>query len=148
VFLALDPGSEIVRRLTQAALIRQGRYDDALAIALPGDDPFVAWLRGCLTRRPPTAASPLPAVFDQVIDQIRDSEPKYTLAGFLAFCGEREAALKTLRKGVEQNFCAYPAIDKDPLFDSIRRTPEFAAIRKMGIACQERFLAHRAAAKK
>jgi hypothetical protein len=39
-------------------------------------------------------------------------------------------------------------MDHDPLFDSIRKTPEFAEIRKMGIACRERFLAHRAAAKK
>jgi hypothetical protein len=39
-------------------------------------------------------------------------------------------------------------MDRDPLFDPIRRTPEFAEIRKMGMACQERFLAHRAAAQK
>jgi hypothetical protein len=38
-------------------------------------------------------------------------------------------------------------MDHDPLFDPIRKTPEFAGIRKLGIDCQKRFLAHRDAAK-
>jgi hypothetical protein len=66
----------------------------------------------------------------------------------IALCGDRESALQILRKGIEQNFCSYPAMERDPRFDPIRRTPEFAEIRKMGMACQERFLAHRAAAQK
>ena len=62
-------------------------------------------------------------------------------------CGERASALELLRKAVEENYCGYPAMDREPLFDSIRKTPEFAEIRKMGIACQQRFVAHRNAAK-
>jgi hypothetical protein len=34
-------------------------------------------------------------------------------------------------------------MDRDPLFDSIRKTPGFAETRKLGIECQKRFLAHR-----
>jgi len=60
-----------------------------------------------------------------------------------ALCGDRENALQILRKGIEQNFCSYPAMDRDPLFDSIRKTPGFAETRKLGIECQKRFLAHR-----
>jgi serine/threonine protein kinase len=60
---------------------------------------------------------------------------------------DRDSALQILRKGVEENFCGYPAMDKDPSFASIRSTPEFAEIRKMGMACQQRFLSHRASSK-
>jgi TolB-like protein/tRNA A-37 threonylcarbamoyl transferase component Bud32 len=144
-FLDLDPGSELVRRLTQQILVRHGRYDEALAIALPGGNPVGDWYRGCLARRPPSAGSPLPAGVREAILKISDSEPKYSLSGMIAFCGDRESALQILRKGVEQNFCGFPAMDRDPQFAGIRGTPEFAEIRKMGIACQQRFLAHRAA---
>jgi serine/threonine protein kinase len=147
-FLDLDPGSELVRRLNHSLLIRQGRYDEALAIVPPGANLLGDWYRGCLARRPPSADSPLPAGVREAILKIRDTEPKYSLSGMIAVCDDRESALQILRKGVEQNFCGYPAMDKDPLFDNVRKTPEFAEIRKMGIACQQRFLAHRAGAKR
>ncbi len=148
VFFDLDPGSELVRRLRQQILIRQGRYDEALQISLPGDDHFVGWHRSCLERRPPSAPAPLSASLRQELLEIRDSEPKFTIAGVVAFCGDRESALQILRRGVEQNFCGYPRIDTDPLLANLRSMPEFAEIRKMAIACQERFVAHRNAAAK
>jgi serine/threonine protein kinase len=142
-FLDLDPGSELVRRLNHGLLVRQGRYEEALEIAPPSGNPIASWYRGCLARRPPSAGSPLPAGVRETILNIRDSEPKYSLSEMIAVCGDRESALQILRKGVEQNFCGYPAMDRDPLFDSIRKTPEFAEIRRLGIECQKRFLAHR-----
>jgi serine/threonine protein kinase len=145
-FLDLDPGSELVRRITQTMLIRRGRYEEALAIAPPRGRPVGDWFRDCLARRPPSAGSPLPAGVRETVLKIPDSEPKYSISGMMALCGDRESALQILRKGVEQNFCGYPAMDRDPLFDPIRKTPEFAEIRKMGIDCQQRFLSHRAAA--
>jgi TolB-like protein len=148
VFLDLDPGSELVRRIKQNMLVRQGRYEEALAIALPPDDRFAGWYRDCLTRRPPSGPGPIPVKMRELILATPDSEPKYTISGMVALCGDRENALRLLRGAVESNFCGYPALDKEPLFASIRSTPEFAEIRKMGIACQQRFLAHRAAAKR
>jgi hypothetical protein len=34
-------------------------------------------------------------------------------------------------------------MEKDPLFDPIRRRPEFGELRQAGIQCQQDFLAHR-----
>jgi TolB-like protein len=146
-FLDLDPGSELVRRVTQTIRLRQGRYEEALANAPPRGRPVGDWFRDCLARRPPSANSPLPAGVREEVFTIPDSEPKYAISGMVALCGDRESALRILQKGIEQNFCSYPAMDHDPLFDSIRKTPEFAEIRKLGIDCQKRFLAHRDAAK-
>jgi TolB-like protein len=142
-FLDLDAGSELVRRITQTMLIRQGRYDEALANAPPRGRPVGDWFSDCLARRPPSASSPLSAGVRESVLAIRDSEPKYAISGMAALCGDRENALQILRKGIEQNFCSYPAMDRDPLFDSIRKTPGFAETRKLGIECQKRFLAHR-----
>ncbi|HVE65861.1 MAG TPA: hypothetical protein VNC59_04710, partial [Thermoanaerobaculia bacterium] len=74
----------------------------------------------------------------------RDSEPRFNVASRVAFCGDRESALHLLRKAVEGNYCSYPAMDRDPLFDSIRKTPEFAEVRRAAMACHQRFLAYRA----
>ena len=74
----------------------------------------------------------------------RDSEPKYFVGTNLAFCGQPEPALRLLRRAVEENYCGYPSMDSDPLLESVRGTPEFAAIRSAGIECQKNFLAHRA----
>ena len=72
----------------------------------------------------------------------RDPEPKYLNAAGDAYIGQRDAALSLLRRAVEQNYCSYPAMDNDPLFASIRNTPEFAAIRTAGIECQKKFKEH------
>ena len=147
VFLDLDPGSELVRRMTQSMLLRQGRYREAAASRLPDRGPgWPEWFRACLTRQPPAAAGPFPVTIREQVLALTDSEPKYTISGYVALCGDRESALKLLRGAVEANFCGFPTMDKDPLFVSIRSTPEFAEIRKMAVACRERFLAHRASA--
>jgi hypothetical protein len=127
-------------------LVRQRKIDEAVRL-LEGEreDPLLSWMRACLARRPP-APGPLPPGFREGVVTGRDSEPKYHVASRIAYCGERDLALELLRRAVEGNYCSYPAFDNDPLFDSIRKTPDFAEIRKMGMACRERFLAHRAAA--
>jgi DNA-binding winged helix-turn-helix (wHTH) protein/TolB-like protein len=72
-----------------------------------------------------------------------DAEVLYQNADALAFCGQSDAALRQLKKAIEGNYCSYPAMDKDPLFDSIRQRPEFAQLRQAGRECQRSFLTHR-----
>jgi DNA-binding winged helix-turn-helix (wHTH) protein/TolB-like protein len=74
----------------------------------------------------------------------RDPETRYFNAAALSFCGQRESSFRELARAIKGNYCSYPALDKDPLFDPIRRRPEFAELRQAGIQCQQNFLAHRA----
>jgi TolB-like protein len=144
-FYEVDPGSQYSARQTAWMLVRQRKLDEAIRLLEgEGDEPILTWMRACLARRPP-APGPLPPGFREGVLTGRDSEPKYHVSSRIASCGERDLALELLRRAVEGNFCSYPALDSDPLFDSIRKTPEFAEIRKMGMACRERFIAHRAA---
>lgn len=73
----------------------------------------------------------------------RDPEMFYFNAGVLSFCGQSDAAIRQLRKAIQRNYCSYPAMDKDPLFDPIRQRPEFAELRQGAMKCQQSFLAHR-----
>jgi hypothetical protein len=50
-----------------------------------------------------------------------------------------------LRNAVESSYLCHEAMDKDPLFDSIRKDPEFAAIRAEAIKRQKAFVAGRSA---
>ena len=71
----------------------------------------------------------------------RDPESTYVFAGLLSRAGYPDAALPLLRKAVEGNYLAVPAMDDDPLLDSIRKTPEFAVIRAEAVRRQQEFMA-------
>ncbi|HEY3172170.1 MAG TPA: protein kinase, partial [Thermoanaerobaculia bacterium] len=145
-YIALDGKSDWSAFQTVDLLVHEGKRREAAALArtIPG---IPRSIQACLDNRPAGEIDSLSREETAALLQIRDSEPKYGAAASLADCGQRELALRLLQKAVEQNFCGYPAMDKDPLFASIRGRPEFAAIRQAGIECQKRFLAHRAGAK-
>jgi hypothetical protein len=104
-------------------------------------------LAACMTGRPAAEVESLARQEAAGVMTTRDSEPKYNIASSLALCGQTDLALGLLKTAVEQNYCAWPAMDNDTALASVRARPEFAAIREAGIACQKRFLAHRDAAK-
>jgi len=145
-YRALDGQSTWVAFQSVGGLLREGKRAEAAAIArtIPG---YPKSTQACLAGWPPVEVGALAREEAAAIGEVRDSEPKYYAASEFAYCGQREVALRLLKKAVEQNYCGWPAMDKDPLFASIRGTPEFAAIRQAGIDCQKRFLAHRDAAK-
>jgi hypothetical protein len=57
--------------------------------------------------------------------------------------GQPGAALLQLRKAIQGNYCSYPAMEKDPLFDPIRQRTQFREMQQAAIQCQQNFLAHR-----
>jgi len=73
----------------------------------------------------------------------RDAEEMYRNAETLSLSGQHDAALRQLRKAIKGKYCSYPAMEKDPLFDPVRRRSEFRELRQAAIQCQQSFLAHR-----
>ncbi len=76
---------------------------------------------------------------------VADPEASYWIGALMAYCGHREPALELLRSAISRSDCSFPAVDRDPLWTSLRDDPEVAQIRRLGNACRERFLAHRRA---
>jgi tetratricopeptide (TPR) repeat protein len=76
-----------------------------------------------------------------------DPFPKYLLASWDAYCSEPESSYRELQRAIEQNYCAYPQMETDPMLAPVRQRPEFLELRSQAIACQQRFLDHRAKAK-
>src|SRR6266567_787733 len=76
-------------------------------------------LQACIEKQPASRIAPLVAHYDGINTAVADSEAKYFEAGWDAFCGQKEAALRMIRHAVEQHYCAYPAMDTDPLLPGI-----------------------------
>jgi hypothetical protein len=51
-----------------------------------------------------------------------------------------DAASRILRRAIDRGYCAYPALDRDPLFGPLRNCPEYSAIRAQAMQCHEHFV--------
>jgi tetratricopeptide (TPR) repeat protein len=145
-YLQLASGSEYEKAGLVGILVREGKQHEALQElqSLP-NTPFYgrALLEPCLQHGPSVKAD---AAAQQVRSQLMgdvDPGPKYWLAAWDSFCGQPDLAYRELRRAIEQNCCAYPQMETDPLLERVRAMPEFTEIRSLGMACQERFLQHR-----
>jgi DNA-binding winged helix-turn-helix (wHTH) protein/TolB-like protein len=147
-YLQLVSGTEYQISNEVELLLREGKYDAALQNlkSLPTTVPLYGrqYLEPCLLHRTPTAAE---------ADGVRklnagvmaddDPGPKYSLGAWYSLCSRPDLAYPALRRAIEQNYCAYPQMETDPLLAKVRETPEFAEIRSSGMACQQHFLEHR-----
>jgi serine/threonine protein kinase len=71
--------------------------------------------------------------------QLPDPDAWYFGAALFAWLDKKDAALRLLEADAKRNFCIYPAVDNDHMFDKIRNTPEFLAAHQNAIACQQRY---------
>ena len=72
-----------------------------------------------------------------------DAEPRYWVGALLSYCGQKDSALRLLKNAVAHNYCAYRALQTDPLLVKFRGTPEFGELLSAAKECQNRFLAQR-----
>jgi hypothetical protein len=72
-----------------------------------------------------------------------DPEVNYFFAAHLAYCGQKDAALRLLKLAIDRNYCSYPTMDLDPFFNKLRNDAGFAKVRAAGIECHNNFLANR-----
>ena len=73
----------------------------------------------------------------------RDPEDRYYQASILAFCGQEEVALALLHSAIQQNYCAYSALQSDLLLAKFRSMPEFNKLLTAAKDCQNKVLAQK-----
>jgi len=73
-----------------------------------------------------------------------DPENRYLAATFLAACGQKDAALRLLKSAIDGKYCAYQALQKDPMLATIRSTSEYTHLLSTAQQCQENFQVERA----
>ena len=150
-FIRLDAGSAWYNNNVVRLLWEEGKFAEAQEAVqkLPPDAAsYAKFYKACVNR--PDTQSPS-AEMDRIVREQEptvlanpDPEDRYLFAADLAFCGEKDAALRMLRSAIEGRYCAYTALQKDPLLTSLRSTPEFAQLLSTAKQCQDNFLAERA----
>jgi serine/threonine protein kinase len=145
-FVHLDAGSEWAARSTAYILLRQGKLPEARqslqnasASVLTGRDLMQACLEPSKTR----ARDEIAHETEDALMADADAEPRYIIGTTLAYCGQKDAALRLMKSAIEQNYCAYTALQTDPLLAKLRGTPEFSELLSEAKECQNKFMALR-----
>ena len=73
-----------------------------------------------------------------------DPENRYWDATLMAACGKQDIAVRLLKSAIEGHYCAYAALQTDPLLASCGATPEFSQLLSAAKECQNNFLSERA----
>src|SRR5262249_39226494 len=136
--LHLAQGTGFEKALSIHMLLRQGKERAAVTIGLPNMPQWRSYemLLACAAKRPI-------ADIDRLADAVKpspDPETNYFAAAHLAYCGKTASAIDLLSKAVAGHYCAIPAMDEDPMLASIRRTPQFNALRERAAGCQRNFV--------
>ena len=145
-FANLDAGSEWSNYVTSALLLREGKFDAAKeTVQRLSSNPFYQrnFLEACLQHRSGAELERLARETESTLSAIPDPEPHYFQGAILAFCGEQEIGLRLLKTAIQHNYCAYQALQTDPLLAGSRGSPEFHQLLSNAKACQDRFLSAR-----
>ena len=144
-YFHLVSGTEYEKSGQVEILLREGKEEEALKNlkSLPATDVYGLLLEPCLQHLPPPNGSVGAQKIRSIVMANYDPGFQYALAAVDSFCGRPEFSFRELRRAIEQDYCAYPQMETDPLLTKIRAMPEFAEIRSLGIACQQHFLEHR-----
>ncbi|HEY2461430.1 MAG TPA: winged helix-turn-helix domain-containing protein [Candidatus Acidoferrum sp.] len=137
-FIRKDFSTEWSKAHAIEIFVRDGQESRALQFGAPKIPLWDSYkmLLACVAHRPQSEISALA----QNVPVDDDPEVVYFVAGHFAYCGQKAQAFQLLRSAVEANYCSYPALDRDPMFASVRNDPEFKAIRSQAMACQKSFL--------
>ncbi len=152
-FARLDAGSAWANRVTTLLFMSEGKPDEARASAQSLIDDsssrfnFGSFIKACLAR--PTMRAPS-AEMDRAAQVVEaatltnpDPENRYIFAGDMAFCGEKDLAIRLLKTVVATHYCTYTALEKDHMLASLRGTPEFEQLLAPAKQCQDDFAAAR-----
>ncbi len=139
-FVKTDAGTQWAASNQGAIALRQGKPQEALEAYRRGMSGNREFAELCLQNRSTSEAA---RKMEATPMANRDPEPKFNTATLMSYCGHVDAALRLLRVAVEQGYCAYPAMETDPLLAKVREHPEYVAIRAAAIECQKKFLEHK-----
>ena len=89
-------------------------------------------------------AAQRPADMDRIVREAEssamtqpDPEMWYDVGALMAYCGQKDAALRLLKAAVQANYCAYSALLEDPLLKELRKDTAFNEVLTAGSKCQE-----------
>jgi tetratricopeptide (TPR) repeat protein len=145
-FVHLDAGSEWAARQTALIFLGQGKLSEARqSIQRTSDNPLMGrnLIQACLDPQRTSELETSAQKMEDAVLAMIDAEPRYNMGALLSYCGQKGSALRLLRSAVEHNYCAYSALQSDPLLVKLRGSPEISELLSAAKQCQNRVLARR-----
>ncbi|MBV8774102.1 MAG: hypothetical protein JO166_17485 [Deltaproteobacteria bacterium] len=145
VFLDLDGNSGWSIRQKMHFALRQQEYPLALALSMIAVESGYKDAEVALAALEHKSSPELRAIAArEEANAARQSDPevKYEVAAMLAFAGDSDRAIRILRSAIQNNYCALPLLNADPLLANLRRRPDFEQIHGLAVRCQQSFLEH------
>jgi eukaryotic-like serine/threonine-protein kinase len=145
-FVRLDSGSQYAMNIIPSILLAQGKLDNVReSLKRVSGNPWYRreFLQACLEPQHPSQLKKIGHEMEIAVLAQPDSEIRYVQGTILGFCDQEDAAARVLKSAIEQNYCAYSALQTDPLLVKLRETPEFSKLLSVAKECQNKFLAQR-----
>jgi serine/threonine protein kinase len=145
-FIRLDAGSEWASFAATMMLMREGKITEARENARSlSTNPYYhkTFVEACLQERPPSNMNRIVHETESSILAEPDPEPHYFHGTYMAYCDQKESAIRLLRSAVAKNYCSFNALQTDPLLVKLRSAPEFGPLLSAAQECQKKFLEER-----
>ena len=138
-YVHLDPGSEWAAWITPYIYLAEGNLAEARTAAKnmgKASSYHRDLMEACTaTQRPPDFAKIVRESESSVMIEA-DPELWYHIGALMAYCGQKEPALRLLKAAVQQNYCSYTALLDDPLLKDLRKDTAFNEVLTAASNCQ------------
>jgi serine/threonine protein kinase len=138
-FVHLDVGSEWAAWVTPYVYLAEGKVNEARESAknmpkapIYDRDLMVA----CVAPQKPADLDRIVQERESSVMMEPDPEAWYHVGALLAYCGQKDPALRLLKAAVQQNYCAYAALHDDPLLKNLRKETAFDEVLTAASSCQ------------
>jgi len=139
-FVHLDAGSEWAAWVTPYIYLAEGKVSEARENAKnvgKASTYHRELMAACVAQQ-------RPANMDQIVHDTEssvmtelDPEAWYHVGALMAYCGQKEPALRLLKAAVQQNYCAHSALLDDPLLKDLRKETAFSDVLTAASNCQK-----------
>ncbi len=150
-FVSLDKGSTFYNVNIYFFLWGEGKLAEAREAIhkLPAEYREVPFVSACSnllspTQSPSAEVNRLAREAEPAMLSNPDAENRYISATEMAFCDQKDAAVRLLKSAIDGRYCSYQGLQKDPLLASLRGTQEYAQLLAAAKQCQDNFLVERA----
>ncbi len=139
-FVHLDAGSEWAAWVTPYVYLGEGNLASARESAKSMGKASTyhrELMAACVAPQRPADMDKIVRETESSVMTEPDPEAWYHVGALMAFCGQKQPALRLLKRAVEQNYCAYSALLSDPLLKELRKETAFNEVLTAASECQK-----------
>jgi serine/threonine protein kinase len=139
-FVHLDAGSEWAAWVTPYIYLAEGKVAEArenVKYVARTSTYHRELMVACVAQQRPADMDKIVRETESSVMMEPDPEAWYHVGALMAYCGQREPALRLLKAAVQQNYCAHSALLDDPLLKDLRKETAFSDVLTAASNCQK-----------